>query len=247
MTDRPILVVTGASRGIGAACAVLGARQGYDVAVNYLASRDQAEAVAEEARRAGARALVVKGDMGREEDVVSLFEAVDRSLGPVAALVNNAGVLGAPMTVDQTDGAALARMLSLNVAGYVLCLREASRRMIEAGSGAIVNIGSRLSELGGAGGATVYAATKGAITTFTVGAARELAPMGIRVNCVSPGVIETEIHAAAGLPDRPRELAPLIPMGRTGSAEEVAEAVLWLLSEKASYTTGALLTVSGGR
>lgn len=248
MTDRKVLLVTGASRGIGAAVAIRAAAAGYDVAINYLSSRDRAREVAQAAAEHGVRAEVIRGDVGREPDVIRLFEGVDDAFGRLDALVNNAGILGRPMALESTDAAALERMLALNIGGYFLCLREAARRMIAAGNGgAVVNLASRLSVLGGAGGFTAYGATKGAIDTLTLGAARELAPHGIRINAVSPGVIDTEIHASAGVPERVAQLGPQIPLGRAGTAEEIAETVLWLLSEGASYVTGAVLPASGGR
>lgn len=248
MTDRPVLVVTGASRGIGAAVAELAAQRGYDLVLNYLASHDRAREVAARCRATGARVETLAGDMGDERDVLDLFALADEAFGRVDALCNNAGVLERAMPVERLDADQTDRMLRVNIGGYLLCLREAVRRMLESGrGGSVVNLASRLSDLGGAGGFVVYGATKGAIDSLTRGAARELADRGIRVNAVSPGVIDTEIHAAAGAPDRVRQLGPQIPAGRAGTAEEVAEAVLWLLSSSAGYTTGAVLPVSGGR
>jgi NAD(P)-dependent dehydrogenase (short-subunit alcohol dehydrogenase family) len=248
MTDRPVLVVTGASRGIGAAVAGMAAARGYDLVLNYRVNHARADAVAAACRAAGARVEMLAGDMAAAGDVAALFALADRGFGRVDALCNNAGVLERAMPVEDLDAGQIDRMLRLNVGGYLLCLREAVRRMLAGGQGgAVVNVASRLSDLGGAGGFVVYGATKGAIDSLTRGAGRELAARNIRVNAVSPGLIDTEIHASAGLPDRARTLAPQVPAGRPGTADEVAEAVLWLLSPAASYITGAVVPVSGGR
>jgi NAD(P)-dependent dehydrogenase (short-subunit alcohol dehydrogenase family) len=248
MTERPVLVVTGASRGIGAAVAEMAAARGYDLVLNYLSKHARAEAVAAACRAAGARVEMLAGDMAEEGDVQALFALADRAFVRVDALCNNAGVLDRAMPVEDLDAAQTDRMLRLNIGGNLLCLREAARRMLASGrGGAVVNVASRLSDLGGAGGFIVYGATKGAIDSLTRGAGRELAARGIRVNAVSPGVIDTEIHAAAGHPDRVQVLGPTVPAGRAGTADEVAEAVLWLLSPAASYITGAVVPVSGGR
>lgn len=248
MTDRPVVVVTGASRGIGAACVRAAAAAGWDVVLNYLANRAAAEATAAAARASGARVALVQGDMAREADILALFEATDRAFGRLDGVVNNAGAVLKAMPVPEIDAATLARLVALNVTGAILVVREAARRMLAAGrGGAIVNVASRASGLGGAGGLVPYAATKGAIDSLTVGAARELAAANVRVNAVSPGLIETDIHAASGMPDRLAKLAATVPMGRAGSADEVAAAVVWLMSPAASYVTGAILPVSGGR
>lgn len=248
MTDRPVVVVTGASRGIGAACVRAAAAAGWDVVLNYLANRAAAEATAAAARASGARVALVQGDMAREADILALFEATDRAFGRLDGVVNNAGAVLKAMPVPEIDAATLARLVALNVTGAILVVREAARRMLAAGrGGAIVNVASRASGLGGAGGLVPYAATKGAIDSLTVGAARELAAANIRVNAVSPGLIETDIHADSGMPDRLAKLAATVPMGRAGSADEVAAAVVWLMSPAASYVTGAILPVSGGR
>ena len=241
-----VMVVTGGGRGIGAATARLGAERGYAVAINYRGSKEQAEALAAEIANGGGRAIAVQGDVAKEADAVRLFEAVDRELGPVTALVNNAGITGPTRRVADLDYETLRSVLDINVIGSFLCAREAVRRMSTARGGrggAIVNISSRASEIGGGGEFVIYGASKGAIDTFTVGLAREVAAEGIRVNAVNPGLIETEIH-----PDgRLQRMVPMVPMGRAGTAEEVAEVILWLLSDAASYVTGARVPIGGGR
>ncbi len=246
MSERKVVVVTGGSRGIGAATARLAAREGWSVCLTYRSAQGEAEGVVADVQAAGGEALAVRADTAQESDIVALFSTVDERFGRIDGLVNNAGILDRPMNVDAIDGAALTHMLAVNIGGCFLCLREAARRM-KARGGSIVNIGSRLSELGGAGGFVHYATTKGAIDSLTVGAARELAAEGVRVNCVSPGVIETDIHETTGIAGRAKTLSTQVPMNRPGTAEEVAEAVVWLLSDQASYITGAKLNVSGGR
>jgi NAD(P)-dependent dehydrogenase (short-subunit alcohol dehydrogenase family) len=246
----PIVLVTGSGRGIGAATALLAAKRGYAVCVNYLGREARAQGVVDEIRAGGGKAMLVQADTADEGAVVSMFEAIDRELGPLTALVNNAGITGRAGRLDGYDAAAIRRVLDVNVTGLMLCTREAVRRMSTRNGGkggAIVNLSSVAGVLGGANQWTAYAAAKGAVNTLTVGLAREWAQDGIRVNAILPGLIETEIHAEAGLGDRLKQLAPTVPMGRTGTAEECAAAILWLLSDEASYVTGALLPVSGGR
>jgi len=247
---HPVVLITGASRGIGAACALRCAEAGWDVAVNYTRDAAAAEAVAAQVRAAGRRALVLQADVAVEAEVLAMFAALDREFGPLAGLVNNAGVVDVAARVDEMYEARLQRMFAINVFGSFYCAREALRRMSTkhgGRGGAIVNMSSAAARLGGPGQYVDYAAAKGAIDTFTLGLAREVAAEGVRVNAVRPGIIETEIHASGGQPDRAQRLAPLVPMQRAGSADEVAHAVVWLLSDEASYATGTFIDVAGGR
>ncbi|RUU35704.1 SDR family oxidoreductase [Mesorhizobium sp. M6A.T.Ce.TU.002.03.1.1] len=247
---KKVLLVTGGSRGIGAATSRLAAKAGYRVAVNYASNEAAATALVEAIAQAGGEALAIKGDVGSEADIQAMFERIDHAFGPLDALVNNAGVVDRKARVDEMSGARLERMMRINVIGSMLCAREAVKRMSTSHGGkggAIVNISSIAARIGGPGEYVDYAASKGAIDSFTIGLAREVAGESIRVNAVSPGIIDTEIHASGGQPDRVERMRHLVPMQRAGATEEVAAAILWLLSDGASYTTGANLEVGGGR
>ena len=244
------VLVTGASRGIGAASAIACARAGWDVAVNYARDRRAADAVAEQVRALGRRAIVVAADVADEAAVLAMFARIDAELGPLAGLVNNAGIVDVKTRVDEITVERLQRMFTVNIVGSFVCAREAVKRMSTAhgkGGGAIVNLSSVAAKLGAPGWYVDYAASKGAIDAFTVGLAREVAAEGVRVNAVRPGIIDTDIHASGGQPDRAHTSASLIPMQRAGTADEVAAAIVWLLSDESRYTTGAILDVSGGR
>jgi NAD(P)-dependent dehydrogenase (short-subunit alcohol dehydrogenase family) len=245
-----VLLVTGASQGIGAACARLAADRGFDVCVNYNRSEALATAVVDDIRAKGRRAIAVQADVGREADVLRLFRRVDRELGPLAAFVNNAATLIPLQRVVDAKPETLEELWRINLTGAVLCAREAVRRMSTAhggAGGAIVNVSSAGARHGAPGMFVVYAASKGAIDTFTHGLAIEVANEGVRVNAVRPGLIDTGIYDAVGLPHQVAQIGPKVPMGRAGTAEEVAEAVLWLLSPAASYCSGAVIDVAGGR
>jgi len=244
------MLITGASRGIGAATARLAAQQGYALCLNYHQRADAANAVLDQVRGLGVTAIAVQADVADETQVLHMFEAIDREFGRLDVLVNNAGMLEQQMRLEQMDAARWTRVLGANVIGSFLCAREAIKRMSTrhgGRGGAIVNLSSVAARLGAPGEYIDYAAAKGAIDSMTRGLAKEVASEGIRVNAVRPGVIHTDIHAAGGEPDRVERVKASVPMGRGGQAEEIAEAILWLASEQASYTSGALLDVAGGR
>jgi NAD(P)-dependent dehydrogenase (short-subunit alcohol dehydrogenase family) len=251
---RGTVLVTGGGRGIGAATSLLCAQRGWAVAVNYARDAAAAEAIVAAVRAGGGRAVALQADVADDAQVTAMFARLDRELPPLAGLVNNAGVVDHPARVDAMTPSRLQRMFAINVFGSFFCAREAVRRMStktvanRAGrGGAIVNVSSAAARLGGWGQYVDYAAAKGAIDTFTIGLAKEVAAEGIRVNAVRPGIIATDIHASGGAPDRAQQMAPLVPMQRAGSAEEVAAAIVWLLGDESSYTTGAIVDVTGGR
>lgn len=245
-----IVLITGGSRGIGAATALQAARAGYAVAVNYTTNSLAADEVVRQIRQGGGTAITVQADVAEESQVLAMFEKVDAKLGRLTALVNNAGVVDQTARVDGMSVARLKRMFDINVIGTMVCAREAVKRMSTrygGAGGAIVNVSSVAARLGAPGQYVDYAAAKGAVDVFTIGLAKEVAAEGIRVNAVRPGIVDTDIHASGGLPDRARDLAPQVPMQRAGSADEVAQSIVWLLGEASSYTTGALLDIAGGR
>ena len=247
---KRVLLITGASRGIGAATARLASSRGYAVGVNYRTNRAAADEVVSAIVAAGSTAVALPGDVAVEDDVLSMFAACEAALGPLTALVNNAGVVDMKARVDEMSAARLHRMFAINVVGTMLCAREAVRRMSTrhgGRGGAIVNVSSVAARIGSPGEYVDYAAAKGAVDVFTMGLAKEVATEGIRVNAVRPGIVRTEIHASGGQPDRLERIAPLVPMLRPGEPEEIAGAILWLLSDEASYTTGALVDIAGGR
>ena len=253
MTNTPnpgTLIVTGASRGIGAATAKLAGARGYAVAVNFSTGEAEAKQVVNEIIANGGRALAIRADISRENEIIELFKTAESELGPITALVNNAGITGGFARVEDVTAEQIEKTFAVNVTGAILCAREAVRRMSTrrgGNGGAIVNISSLATRTGAAGEWVHYAASKGAIDSFTLGLAREVATEGIRVNSVSPGLAETEIHAANGEPGRLQRLMPTIPMKRAGLPHEIAEGVLWLLSLAASYVTGSILEIGGGR
>lgn len=245
-----VVIVTGSGRGIGAATALLAARRGWAVCVNYLGRADRAEATVAAIRAGGGKAIAVQGDVSREADVRRIFERSDQELGKLTALVNNAGIVLKAGKLQDFDAATMRRVLDVNVTGAFLCAQEAARRMAKSRGGAggvIVNVSSVAAVLGGANQWLPYAAAKGAVNTLTLGLAKELAPEGIRVNAVMPGLIETEIHAEVGMADRLQKVLPQVPMGRIGTPEECAEAILWLMSGEAAYMVGAIVPLTGGR
>jgi NAD(P)-dependent dehydrogenase (short-subunit alcohol dehydrogenase family) len=247
---KPVLLVTGASRGIGAATAVLAAQRGWRVAVNYSTNRAAADSVVKEIEQAGGEALAIQADVGDEAQIMAMFQRIDSHWGRLDGLVNNAGVVDAQSRVDEMTVPRLERMFRLNVIGSFVCAREAVRRMSTRhgrSGGVIVNLSSAASRLGGSGQYVDYAASKGAIDTLTKGLALEVAGEGIRVNQVSPGIIDTEIHASGGFPGRAQAVGPNLPMKRAGSAQEVAQAIVWLLSPESSYTSGSNVDVTGCR
>ncbi|MEU3911047.1 SDR family oxidoreductase [Streptomyces sp. NPDC029721] len=247
MEPRPVTVVTGGSRGIGAATCVRLAAEGHDLVLGYARDEEAAASVAERVRAAGARCLTVRGDTSREDAVERLFDVAGAELGPVTGLVNNAGVTGPLGRLVDARTEDLRRVVEVNLLGYLLCCRRAARDMAAAGGGAIVNVSSAAATLGSPGEYVHYAATKAGVDALTVGLSKELGPDRIRVNAVAPGVIETDMHATMGDPDRPARTAGATPLGRPGQPSEIAGAIAWLLSRDASFTTGAVLRVSGGR
>ena len=249
-TPPRTVLVTGGGRGIGAATSLLCAQHGWAVAVNYASGEAPAEAIAAQIRAAGGTALAVRADVSDEAQVLAMFATLEGELPPLGALVNNAGVVDVQARVDVMSLPRLQRMFAINVFGSFLCAREAVKRLSTkhgGRGGVIVNLSSAASRIGSPGQYVDYAAAKGAIDVFTMGLAKEVALEGIRVNAVRPGIIETEIHASGGLPDRAKQMAPLVPMQRAGSATEVAQAILWLMSDASSYTTGSIVDVTGGR
>ncbi len=247
---QKIVLITGASRGIGAACALLAAGQGWAVAVNYMANSLAADEVVRQIRAEGGNAISVQADVAVEADVLRLFDTVSAKLGPLHGLVNNAGVVDVASRVDAMSVARLERMWTTNLTSSFVCAREAVKRMSTrygGAGGSIVNLSSAAARLGSPGQYVDYAASKAAIDTFTMGLAKEVAAEGIRVNAVRPGIIDTDIHASGGQPDRATQMGAQVPLQRAGTAHEVAQAVLWLLSDAASYTTGSIVDVTGGR
>jgi NAD(P)-dependent dehydrogenase (short-subunit alcohol dehydrogenase family) len=247
--EKKILLITGGSRGIGAATARLAARQGYDVAINYVGNEKAADEVVADIEKSNARGIAIQGDMANEADIKKMFEAVDK-FGKLTHLVNNAGIIGSSSKFADAPADMMRRVVDVNVTGAMIVAREAVRRLSTAHGGkggAIVNLGSMATYIGAPGEFVWYAASKGAIDALTIGLSKELAGEGVRVNAVAPGLIDTEIHASGGQPDRIARMRSAIPMGREGTADEVAESILYLLSDQASYVTGTVLRISGGR
>ena len=250
MTHKKVVLITGASRGIGAATALLAAEQGWVVAVNYVANSLAADDVVRQIRAVGGTAMAIQADVAVEADVMRMFQEVDAKLGRISGLINNAGVVDMPSRVDGMSVERLSRMWTTNITSSFVCAREAVKRMstkLGGEGGSIVNLSSAAAKLGSPGQYVDYAASKAAIDAFTIGLAKEVALEGIRVNAVRPGIIDTDIHASGGLPDRAAQVAPLVPMQRAGTAHEVAEAIVWLLSDESSYSTGSFIDVTGGR
>ena len=248
--SRGLCIITGASRGIGKAIGVRAARDGWDIAVNYAGNEAAARAVAAKIEAEGRKAVIIQADTSKEADIMRLFDEAEAALGPVRGLVNNAGITGKISQVRDMSEAAILEVMQLNVIGLMLCCREAVRRMSKkdgGAGGAVVNLSSIASRLGSPNEFTHYAASKGAVDAFTLGFAREVIAEGVRVNAVAPGMIDTDIHASAGAPDRAARLGPTTPIGRSAAPEEVAEAIVWLLSDAAGYCAGSILDVSGGR
>jgi NAD(P)-dependent dehydrogenase (short-subunit alcohol dehydrogenase family) len=248
--SQPIMLITGGSRGIGAATALLAADRGFDVCINYANDASAAESVATQVRARGRRACTVRGDVAEESHVMGIFKACQDNLGPLTCLVNNAGVVDVKARLDEMDITRWQRMFNINVIGSLLCAREAVKRMSTKHGGAggtIVNLSSAAARIGSPGQYVDYAASKGAIDTLTMGLAKEVAREGIRVNAVRPGIIETEIHASGGEPDRVAQSLGIIPMGRGGTADEIARAILWLATDESGYTTGSIIDSTGGR
>lgn len=250
MAKRPLLLITGGSRGIGAAVARLAASRGYDLAINYAGNKAAAEATAQACRAAGAKAEIFQGDMALDADISRVFAEVDARMGRIDGLVNNAGVTGKASRLDEADPAEIRRVIDINVTGAILVAQEGVRRLSQRHGGAggsIVNLSSAAVWIGSPDNFVWYAASKAAIDSFTLGLAREVGKEGVRVNAVAPGLIETEIHESSGLGGRLEKLGPSVPIGRAGTADEVANIILFLLSDEASYVTGAVYNVTGGR
>ncbi|MBF8674291.1 SDR family oxidoreductase [Pseudomonas fulva] len=247
---NPVILITGASRGIGAATALLAARHGYHLCINYRSNDEAAEAIFSQVRTLGAKAIAVRADVSSEAEIIAMFQRIDEHLGPITALVNNAATIAPQSRLEYLTEVRLLNMMKSNIVGPMLCAKHAVLRMAArhgGKGGAIVNVSSMAARLGSPNEYIDYAASKGALDTFTLGLAKELAAEGVRVNGVRPGYIHTGFHALSGDPDRVSKLEPGLPMGRGGRPEEVAEAILWLLSDKASYSTGSFIDLSGGR